>query len=41
MIPPMAMASMELWLLAAPGVSILNAVTLGTLTTVWDRPYRA
>ncbi len=40
MIPPMAMASMELWLLAATGVSILNAVMLGTLTTVWVRNYR-
>lgn len=40
MIPLMGMPSMEPWLLAATGVSVLNAVMLGALTTVWVRNYR-
>jgi hypothetical protein len=40
MIPLTSMPSMAPWLLAATGISVLNVIMLGALTTVWVRNYR-
>lgn len=40
MIPLASMPSMAPWLLAATGISVMNALMLGALTAVWVRNYR-
>jgi hypothetical protein len=39
-IPLASMPSMAPWLLAATGISVLNALMLAALTAVWVRNYR-
>jgi hypothetical protein len=40
MLPLASMPAMAPWLLAATGISVLNALMLAALTVVWIRNYR-